>query len=50
MKGRNSTTIATRILDPIYFRVKEKAEQKKMLVSEWMRRLIEKELGIRPRV
>ena len=50
MKGRNTWVISSRIGDELYEKVQEKAARKNLTVSDWLKRLVEKELGMRPKI
>ena len=41
MKGRTTSTIATRIPDTLYLRVQKKAQAKGLTPSQWLKRLVE---------
>ena len=49
-RGRNSTVIAIRLPDSLCERIATKAEKKNLSPNQWLKRLIEKELGIRPKI
>ncbi len=42
--------ISSRVRDGLYEKVQEKAARKNLTVSEWLKRLVEKELGMRPKI
>ncbi len=50
MKGRNTRVISARVRDGLYEKVQEKAVRKNLTVSDWLKRLVEKELGMRPKI
>jgi len=50
VRGRTTTRVNLRLPDELYHRIQNKAQQKNLTAYDWIKRLIEKELGIRPRI